>query len=184
MRKILFGMIFCLVLSGVHGQNSVSTGIEISFTYNRQSGLSSNQFALWIEDSEGKLVKTLFATHFTASGGWEKRPLSIPLWVKQSEPSILSKTEIDAFSGATPRVSSSALKYRWDGTDKDGKRVAAGEYKVFLEASLRMENKVLYSAGFTLGGSTMQEIMLRTHYTGKSARERKMIENVRVFCLP
>jgi hypothetical protein len=181
MKKILFGMIFLLALSGVHAQKSVSTGIEISFTYNRQSVLSSNQFALWIEDGEGKLVKTLFATNFTASGGWEKRPLSIPLWVEKSEPSTLSKTEIDAFTGATPRPG--ALKYRWDGTDKDGKRVAEGEYKVFLEATLRMENKVLYSASFTLGGSIMQEIMLRTHYSGKGTRERKMIENVRVFCI-
>jgi hypothetical protein len=184
MKKILFGIVFCLTLSGIHAQNSVSSGIEISFTYNRQSGMASNQFAVWIEDSPGKLVRTLFATRYTASGGWEKRPLSIPLWVKQSGISNLSKKEIDAFTAATPRASSSALKYRWDGTDKDGNRAAVGEYQIFLEATLRNENKVLYSAPFTLGGSTMLEMIIKTHYTGKNAKEQKMIENVKVFYRP
>jgi hypothetical protein len=134
---------------------------------------------VWIEDNQGKLIRTLFATKYTATGGWEKRPLSIPLWVKQSGLSELSKTEIDAFTGATPRAG--ALKYSWDGLDKDGKRMAAGEYQVFLEATLKDENRVLYSAPITLGGSTKLETIIKTKYTGKSTKERKLIQDVRVF---
>jgi hypothetical protein len=184
MKKVFFGMVFCLALSGIHAQDSVSTGIEISFKYNRQSGAASNQFAVWIEDSEGKLVRTLFATRYTASGGWEKRPLSIPLWVKQSEIASLSKKDVDAFTGATPRASSSTLKYRWDGTDKNGNRAAAGEYRVFLEATIRNENKVIYSASFTLTGSTAREMTIRTQYFGNRSMEQKMIEGVQVFYIP
>jgi hypothetical protein len=183
MKKIFFGIVFCLALSGIHAQNSVSSGIEISFTYNYQTGFSSNQFAVWIEDSEGKLVRTLFATRFTAAlGGWEKRPLSIPLWVKKSGVSTLSKKEIDAFTGATPRTST--LRYRWDGLDKNGNRAETGEYQIFLEATLKSENRVLYSASFILGDSTMLETIIKTKYFGKGTKERKMIENVRVFYNP
>jgi hypothetical protein len=183
-KKIFFGIIFCLIISGIHAQNTVPAGIEISFDYNRRSGTDSNQFAVWIEDNEGKMVRTLFVTRYTAAGGWEKRPLSIPLWVKQSEIASLSKKEIDAFTGATPRSSTNTLKYRWDGTDKNGNRAAAGEYRIFLEATLRNENRVLYSASFTLGGSTAPETMIRTQYFGSRSREQRMIENVQVFYTP
>jgi hypothetical protein len=182
MKKILFGIVFCLTISSIFAQNSVSTGIDISFTFNRRTDFASNQFAVWIEDSQGKLIRTLFATKYTATGGWEKRPLSIPLWVKQSGLSELSKTEIDAFSGATPRAG--PLTYRWDGLDKNGKRMAAGEYQVFLEATLKDENRVLYSAPITLGGSTALETIIKTKYTGKSTKERKLIQDVRVFYRP
>jgi hypothetical protein len=182
MRKIFLCMLLFTILSGIYAQNSVSTGIDISFTFNRRTDFASNQFAVWIEDSQGKMVRTLFATRYTATGGWEKRPLSIPLWVRQSGLSTLSKEEIDAFTGATPRAG--ALTYRWDGLDTNGRRMAAGEYQVFLEATLKDENRVLYSAPITLGGSTGLETIIRTKYTGKSTRERKLIQDVRVFYRP
>jgi hypothetical protein len=52
---------------------------------------------------------------------------------------------------------------------------------VFLEATLKDENRVLYSAPITLGGSTKLETIIKTKYTGKSTKERKLIQDVRVF---
>ena len=181
MKNTLFVTIFFLALSWTHiaAQNSVPpNGAEISFTLNRQRGFSSNQFAVWIEDSRGSLVKTLYATKFTATGGWAKRPQSIPIWVVKSDISDLSKNDIDAFTGATPR--SGLLSYRWDGLDKNGTRAAAGEYRVFLEATLRAENRVLFSAPFTLGNTNLTEPAIRSQYFGSSTKERGMVENVKV----
>jgi hypothetical protein len=188
MKKIFFITALYLVFFGVHApnlwsQNSASqSGIDISFTYNRLSGSASNQYAVWIEDNRGNLIRTLFATRYTASGGWQRRPNSIPLWVKQSGLSSLNKAEVDVFTGATPRTG--AVSYRWDGTDKNGRQATAGEYRVFLEATLRNENKVLYSAPFTLGSSTAAEATVRTEYFGNDTRDRNMIENVRVLYRP
>ena len=186
MKKVLFLMTLCLALSCIQAQNPAPLqGVEISFTYNRQGSFASNQFAVWIEDGGGNYIKTLFATRYTASGGWERRPLSIPIWVKKSGLSAMRKTEIDAFSGATPRTG--VLRYRWDGTDKNGK-AAAGEYRIFLEATLRNENGVLYSAPVNIGGGGAAggnvEATVKTEYSGNSDKERGMIENVKVFYRP
>ena len=188
MKKVAFFTFFCLVLSctqiatqnTANPANSNSASAEISFILNRQSGSSSNQYAVWVEDSSGNLVKTLYATRYTANGGWERRAQSIPLWVNKSGLSTMAKRDIDAFTSATPRTGTQ--NYRWDGTDKNGISLAAGEYKVFLEATLRGENRVLYTASVTLGsgsGSAV-EAQVRTEYFGSSTRERGMIEGVRV----
>src|SRR5215470_12350337 len=78
--------------------------VELTFSFARQSGYSTNQFAIWIEDSQNHHVKTIYATRFTANGGWSRRPSSIPMWVRQSELSTMSKTQIDTVTGATPRT--------------------------------------------------------------------------------
>ena len=192
MKKFILLMALGIVLSWtqIGAQAAPSqTKLEISFTFKRQSGFSSNQFALWIEDSRGRLVKTLYATKFTANGGWAKRPQSIPLWVVKSGisagVSALSKNDIDAFTGATPRAG--ALSYSWDGAGMDGNPMAPGEYRVFLEATLREGNRLLCSAPFTLGSGSagsFAEARLNMEYYGNSTKEHDMIENVKVMYRP
>jgi len=184
MKKVSLITVFCLALSctpQIATQSSANpASVEVSFVLNRQSGSSSNQYAVWIEDSRGNLVKTIFATRYTANGGWERRAQSIPLWVSKSGLSGMARREIDAFTGATPRTGTQ--NYRWDGTDKNGNRLAAGEYRVFLEATLRGENRVLYSAPVTLGSGSGSpvEAEVMAQYFGTGTSERNMIENVKV----
>jgi hypothetical protein len=122
--------------------------VTISFDYQKQSGYASNQFAVWIEDGNGALVKTLFATRFTATGGYRTRPDAIPLWVERA--GLANKPNVDAFSGATPK--SGQLAYSWDLTDESGKRVPDGTYRFFVEGTLRWKNRVLYSGELALNG--------------------------------
>jgi hypothetical protein len=150
--------------------------VEVSFVYNKQGGFASNQFAVWIEDAQGRYVKTLYATKFTATGGWKKRELSIPLWVKQSGPGGMNKSQIDALTGSTPRGGN--LRYVWDGTNQAGLAAAAGGYRVFVEATLRDENRVLYTADITLGESGA--VTPPPRYFGNGAAERGMIDRVTV----
>lgn len=44
--------------------------LEISFIYERQNVLGSNQIAVWIEDMEGNYIKTVRVTSYTAADGW------------------------------------------------------------------------------------------------------------------
>ena len=68
------------------GEQSVITGeVIITFDYEKQSGSASNQFAVWIEDMDGNYLNTLYATKWTANGGFKSRPDSIAMWVAKSD---------------------------------------------------------------------------------------------------
>ena len=125
--------------------------LTIIFDYEKQSGHASNQFAVWIEDMDGNLIKTLYATKFTAHGGYKNRPDSLSLWVENSGLASMPKADVDAVSGATPKAG--ALSYAWDLTDQSGGAVTSGEYKFFVEGSLRWKNRVLYSGVVDVSGS-------------------------------
>ena len=187
MKKACFFAVVFLLFSWtqIAAQNSASAqAVEISFSYTKQRGFYSNQFAVWIEDHSGNLVKTLFVTKFTATGGWSKRGLAVPVWVQKSGISTLDKKDIDVFSGATPRAG--LLSYRWNGTDKNGVSVPRGAYRVFLEATLKEDNRVLYSADFTLGSGagSVTEAQVKTEYFGNKPDNRGMITNVKVTYKP
>ena len=175
MRKILFAMVLMLAASGLFAQ---SNKVEISFNYSYQKGFASNQFALWIEDAEGGYIKTLFATRYTAAGGWKKRENSLPLWVKRSSLAEMNKAQIDALSGATPKTGGT-LTFTWDGKDSTGKQLTEGKYTILLEATLRNENRVLYTAPVKLGeGNQTEAVAIQEQYFGTGKAERDMISKV------
>ncbi|MDR0389729.1 MAG: DUF2271 domain-containing protein [Spirochaetaceae bacterium] len=164
-------------ISGVAAQASSPGRVEISFAYQRQSGFSSNQFAVWVEDAQGVLVKTLYATRFTATGGFRRRPESIPQWVRQAGLASQSAAGLDAFTGATPR--SGQQNFVWDGTGKDGATLPLGSYYVYVEATLRGENRALYRTRIELGGGPV-ELQAEVQYFGSGTRERNMVGPVTV----
>jgi hypothetical protein len=184
MKKFLIVILTVLVLTGAvvqqaEAQQSSAT-LELTFTFTRQSGAASNQFAAWIEDTEGKYIKTLYVTRWTANGGYSRRPSSIPVWVRQSDLSKMTKTQIDAVSGATPQTGN--VTCTWDGADSRGAALPTGDYVLVLEGTLRWENQVYYRVPITLGKGTMTPI-INVEYVGNAAAERAMIRDVKVRVL-
>lgn len=47
--------------------SQVNGKLKINIDFNRSSTPASNQYAVWIEDMDGNVVKTLFVTNFTSS---------------------------------------------------------------------------------------------------------------------
>ena len=127
-----------------------SGAITVTFHYERQSGSASNQYAIWVEDMGGNYVNTLYATKWTAGGGFSSRPDSIALWVGKSGIASMPDYYVDAISGATPSASGSQ-SYPWNLKDINGETVPPGEYRVFVEGTLRWKNYVLYTAVVTIG---------------------------------
>ncbi|MCL2721190.1 MAG: DUF2271 domain-containing protein [Treponema sp.] len=156
---------------------------EITFIFTRQSGSASNQYAIWIEDAQGQFIKTLYATRWTANGGFNRRPTSIPLWVNRSGLSETPHEMIDTVSGATPRTG--AVTYTWDGTNSRGVNVPAGNYVLVMEGTLRWENQVYYRAPITLGrgASTPQVSVEYVSGDRDTTAERSMISDVTVRVL-
>jgi len=65
----------------------------------------------------------------------------------------MQKSEVDAIVGATPK--SGTLSYTWDLTDANGETVLPGEYRFFVEGSLRWKNRVMYSGVITIGNTSV-----------------------------
>ncbi|MDR3077428.1 MAG: DUF2271 domain-containing protein [Planctomycetota bacterium] len=152
--------------------------VEIAFNFKEQKVMASNQFAIWVEDSRGELVRTIAATAFTGKlGGWDFREKSLPLWVEKAKVPEMPNTEFDAFSRATPP--SGQLSYDWDLRDAAGREVPPGAYAVILEGTLRNENQVLYKAVIRVGGEAVV-VRPEPEYQGKNLAVRSMIGNVRV----
>jgi len=129
----------------------VSGELIITFDYEKIPGIASNQFAVWIEDSSGDYIRTLYATRWTANGGYKTRPDSIALWVAKSNLASMQQSEVDAIAGATP--ASGSLSYSWDLTGANGITVSPGEYKFFVEGTLRWKNHVIYAGVINIGDS-------------------------------
>jgi hypothetical protein len=178
MKRSLFIIILSITVFACTGaqQNTTQAVAELSFSYTRLSGSASNQFAVWVEDSQGRYIKTLYATRYTATGGWKRRETSIPVWVKKSGLSNLTNAQIDAITGATPRTG--ALTYTWDGTDSSGAVVSPGNYILFLEGTFRWDNQVLYRAPIRPGqGASASEVTVE--YKGDADVDRNMIADVK-----
>lgn len=134
-------------------EKKVSPSVKISFPYIRQSGIAGNQFAIWVENANGQFIKTLYVTSYTGKGGYAVRKDCVPTWVRRSGAANTPKTELDAVSGATPV--SGTLTYTWDCKGKDGKIIAPGKYKIFVEGTLRWKSRVLYNRQYQQSGKTL-----------------------------
>jgi hypothetical protein len=185
MKRLFLVVIFLTFVLAVAAAQQAQPAAELTFTFTRLSGSASNQFAVWIENSQGQYIRTLYATRYTANGGWKVRETSIPVWVKQSGLSTIPDSQIDAVSGATPRTGT--LTYTWDGTNNSGAPVPAGNYVIILEGTLRWGNQVYYRAPIALGqGTATPQVSIQ--YVDDPTRQpvlddRKMIDNVRVRTL-
>jgi len=133
-------------------QESESGKLTITLDFTRQTGWASNQFAVWIEDMDGNYIQTLYATRWTADGGFRSRDMSIPTWVERSNLANMEQSEVDIISSPTPQTGT--LSYTWDLTDNEGNAVLSGEYRFFVEGSLRWGNRVVYSGIVDISGSS------------------------------
>ncbi|MCC2820226.1 DUF2271 domain-containing protein [Lachnoclostridium pacaense] len=148
--------------------------VELNFT--RGATIASSQYAVWVENDAGQLVKTLYVSGFTAGGGYAFREDAVPTWVTKAKPDEMADAEIDAISGATPQ--SGIQRYTWDGTDETGAAVTDGTYHIYVEGTLYWSSTVLFSGDIEWGGSP-QSITLTAAYTEENTTEnRDMLTNV------
>ena len=193
MKKILA---FCAIvvvcitmMAGNDATEKAGKTLEVSFEYEKQSGPGSNQYAVWVENAEEQVVKTLFVTSFTTKGrargnqaparGYTYRPACVPTWVTHAKAPEMSDEEIDGFTGATPQ--SGRQVFTWDLKDKDGKDLPKGTYKVCVEATLFNSSIVLYTGTFTLKDKA-GEIKLTSSLTQRDEQHANMIKAVQA-CL-
>lgn len=163
--------------------------LEVSFDYQRQAGPGSNQYAVWIENDKGEVVKTLFITSYTTKGrtrpgeepmrGYVKRPNCVPTWVKAAKAAEQTDQQLDAITGATPQASGSQT-FTWDFTDQQGNAVPKGNYKVIVEATLYQASDILYTGTFSTKDKA-GNIKLTSTLTEPDEKHKDMVTNVKAI---
>ncbi|BBB90940.1 MAG TPA: DUF2271 domain-containing protein [Methylomusa anaerophila] len=127
--------------------------VSIGFDFQRMHKRASDQLAVWIEDAQGKHVRTLLMTKFTAGGGYQKRPEAVPHWQKSFQPEA-NTGALDAVSSATPQ--SGRISLVWDCRDQAGAAVAPGVYVYKVEANIEWEKTALWQGTITVGPAAGQ----------------------------
>lgn len=156
------------------------TGVEISFDFSRMSTGASDQTAVWVEDEDGKIIKTIYVSGFTGAGrGYLTRKDAVPHWVAAADPDKLSDEQIDAVSSAT--LQSGRQSFVWDLTDDRGSADSRGKYTVKVEGTLFWSSNVVYSGTVDTANDTPGEIEVRENRSEPSNTQNEdMIRNVKM----
>ena len=175
----------CSLLTAISMQAKVTT-LEVSFDYQKQPGPGSNQYAVWIENEKGEIVKTLFVTSYTTKGrarggqqaqrGYIVRPNCVPTWVKTVKADGQTDQQLDAVTGATPQTSGTQT-FTWNFTDQQGTNVKSGTYKVMVEATLYQASDIIYSGTFSTKDKA-GDVLLTSTLTSPDENHKDMITNV------
>ena len=195
MKKVITAIIVTMLLAisavalNKKEKAAKANSLEVSFNYQRQQGPGSNQYAVWIENEKGEVVKTLFVTSFTTKGrtrgneqpmrGYIKRPACVPTWVKAAKANDLTDKQLDAVTGATPQASGTQT-FIWDFTDQQGKTVQEGTYKVFVEATLFNASTITYSGSFSTQDK-VDNVTLTSQLTEPDEKHKDMVTEVKAL---
>ncbi|MFD5315918.1 DUF2271 domain-containing protein [Streptomyces sp. NPDC127098] len=156
--------------------------VRVSYRLHRIPTHASNQIAVWIEDADGAYVRTLFATSFTANGGYDRRPESLPRWRQTAGWSDASTEEIE--SASRPAQDEGEHTLYWDGTDRDGVPVRPGRYTYRVEGNVLWERRVLHTGTIELG-TVASASRAEVEYLPEEAREEPvLVEDVRASFTP
>lgn len=182
--KKFYSTLFTLILSGfllssIIAQNkSQDKKVMVSYTWSKIQSYGSNQLAVWVEDLHGKYICTLFATRFTAKGGYLKRPLSLSEWASKSDLKNATKPEVDAITGATPSTGKQSLI--WNCKDKSGRNVSAGIYVIRMEANIHDADKMFFKGQIKIGGNARHTKGAITYSDPKLATGKVLFSDVLV----
>lgn len=137
---------------------AVETHGHVVFTmdWQRQGTRDEDQFALWVEDMDGKYLRTVSVTHRSANAAWDgKAPEKdeLPHWREMVRAQNLSQyKDVTVMGVDTPPTGK--VTYVWYGdTDYGGKAFPPGQYRYILEARHKDSPEQLYSGTFRIGDS-------------------------------
>lgn len=129
MKKIISFLTFTLVLTGIYAQTSgiltIKATTKASLYPHESTG--DHLLAIWVEDANGKFVKTLMAS--SKSMEYRKNLLN---WKVSTTLAASAYNVVDAVAGAT-YYSHIQRTATWNGTNVSKVLVADGNYKVRFE---------------------------------------------------
>jgi hypothetical protein len=123
------------------------------------------QTAVWVEDKDGRFVKTIYVSGFS---GYARSMGRIPQWTASSQ-----FADVDAVTGAS--IDLGHHVYAWDLKDPSGDKIKPGEYVVKVETAYWPSRQYqIVEAPITLGRKPTDVVV----------EEGKIIRHVKVRYVP
>lgn len=153
--------------------------LEVRFFYDTPTTIEPTYHtAMWLEDADGKIVKTLFVSQ-ELSGTQYKTADACPDWVNKARWEKAPKSEVDAVTAPTPSVGAGELRF-----DLASLGIAPGTYGFRFQVHVTETYNVLYRGEVTVGGPR-SDVKLETVFgPGKLDTAEQFVRDVEVRYLP
>lgn len=130
--------------------------------------------AIWLEDANGKLVKTLYVSQELSDKEYKMGNVC-PDWVKQAKWEAAPKNEIAAVTAPTPTVGTGEMSF-----DLAKLGVAPGTYGFRFQMHVEEEYNVLYRGVITVGGPAAGIALETVGGPGKPSTTDQFVKDVEV----
>lgn len=153
--------------------------LDVSFVYMAPTTIEpSYHTAMWLEDEQGVLVKTLYVTNDLSTTGYKVGD-ACPDWVKQAHWETAEKSAVDAVTGPTPMVGAGRRAF-----DLAALGVAPGRYRFNLQVHITDAYNIRYRGVVIIGGAG-GEVPLEISYSpAKPPGGSEFVRDVVVRYLP
>jgi hypothetical protein len=156
-----------------------SGSVSVSFLYMPPSQIEPTYHtAIWLEDQDGALVKTLFVSHDLSSTEYRMGD-ACPDWVNQAHWETAAPSLVDAVTGPTPNVGSGALAF-----DVAALGLAAGTYRFKLQVHISEKFNVLYTGRLSIGAAANEATLEILYSPSKPPGGTEFVRDVRARYLP
>lgn len=149
--------------------------LQVTFLYMPPTTIDPTYHtAMWLEDADGRLVKTLYVSQELSAGEY-KIGNACPDWVKQAHWDAVPKSDVDAVTAPTPNVGSEAKVF-----DLAALGIPAGVYQFKFQMHVLEDHNVLFRAPVTVGGPDQRPDVEMTQGPGALVSTDQYVREVEV----
>jgi hypothetical protein len=149
--------------------------IEVRFFYSTPTSVEPTYHtAIWLEDKNGKMVKTLFVSQELSDMAY-KMGVACPDWIKQAHWETMPKSDVAAVTAPTPNIGVGELSF-----DLTKLGVAPGTYGFRFQVHVSEQYNVLHRGALTVNGQSSAVTLETVVGPGKLATSGEFIKDVQV----
>jgi hypothetical protein len=174
--RFLISVVAALLAGSIPSGAAAPAGtLDVRFFFNAPGSVEPTYHtAIWLEDKDGKIVKTLYVSQELSSSGYKVGD-ACPDWVKQAHWEAAPKSEVAAVTAPTPNVGTSELTFDLAKLD-----IAPGTYGFRFQVHITDGYNVLYRGAVVVGGPET-DVKLETVYgPGKLDTTDQFVRDVEV----
>lgn len=178
MRKeylLLFTAIVSMLGCHSGGKNAAKGFLEISYRFKKASGVQpSYQTAIWLEDENGDLARTLFVSEYLSYGGFHDSTIC-PNWSRKANWDNIDESMFDAVTAATPSTGENSLK-----VDCQKENIAPGTYRCCVQVHIVENYNIMYCGTIKIGDGKSETIAMVDYSPGKHPLAGDVLNDVKL----